>query len=123
MLFAHGSRDAEWSIPFRNIQRKVASRCPEVAVEVAYLGRTPPALEETLERLVGSGHRHIIIAPLFMAQGGHLKEDLPQLLAALRERHPGISLELLPPVGEVESVLEAISAWLADAAQRQPGSA
>ncbi|MBI4194412.1 MAG: CbiX/SirB N-terminal domain-containing protein [Betaproteobacteria bacterium] len=112
VLFAHGARDPEWSVPFRNIQTKLAARCPEVAVELAFLELMPPALSETVERLAASGHDRITVAPMFMAQGGHVKRDVPRLVAELRECHPHIALELLPAVGEVEAVLDAITDWL-----------
>jgi sirohydrochlorin cobaltochelatase len=118
VLFAHGARDPEWSIPFRNVQRRVAARCPALTVELAFLELMPPALGEVLERLAAAGHARITIAPLFMAQGGHLRQDLPQLLAELRRRHPAIVLDLLPPVGEAEAVLDAISDWLVNTVQR-----
>lgn len=112
VLFAHGARDPEWSVPFRKIQRKIAARRPGLAVEIAYLELMPPALSETVERLVAASHDHITIAPLFMAQGAHVKQDLPRLVAELQERYPKVSLELLPAVGEVDAILDAISDWL-----------
>ncbi len=118
VLFAHGARHPEWGVPFRNIQRKVAARCPGLAVELAFLELTPPTLAEAVAQLAVAGHRHITVAPLFMAQGGHLKRDLPQLLEDLRRRHSGVTLELLPAVGEVEAVLDAISEWLVNATRR-----
>ena len=117
VLFAHGARDPEWSAPFRNIQRRIAGRCPGLSVELAFLELMPPALGEVLERLAAAGHARITIAPLFMAQGGHLKQDLPKLLDEVRQRHPAVVLDLLPPVGEAEPVLEAIGDWLVNAVQ------
>jgi hypothetical protein len=48
-----------------------------------------------------------------MAQGAHLKRDLSLLIAELRERHGGIAFKLLPAAGEAESVMDAVSTWLA----------
>jgi len=118
VLFAHGARDPEWSVPFRNLQRRIAGRCPAVTVELAFLELMPPLLGDVLERLATAGHVRITIAPVFMAQGGHLKQDLPRLIDELRQRHPGVALDLLPPVGEAEPVLDAISDWLVNAVQR-----
>jgi len=115
ILFAHGARDPEWAAPFRRIQRLVAERCPGMAVELAFLEIMSPSLAEIVSSLKGAGALRITIAPLFMAQGGHLKHDLPRLLAQLEERHPGLQLRLLPAVGDVEEVLLAISEWLAGA--------
>ena len=117
VLFAHGARDPDWRIPFQRIQQRVSARCPGVTVELAFLELMPPALDEVLERLVATGHSKITIAPLFMAQGGHLKQDLPRLLDELRRRYPALVFELLPAVGEVDAVIDAISGWLAAAAQ------
>jgi sirohydrochlorin cobaltochelatase len=118
VLFAHGARDPEWSVPFRNLQRRITARCPAVTVELAFLELMPPLLSDVLERLATAGHVHITIAPVFMAQGGHLKQDLPRLIDEVHQRHPGVALDLLPPVGEAEPVLDAISDWLVNAVRR-----
>jgi sirohydrochlorin ferrochelatase len=49
-----------------------------------------------------------------MAQGAHLKRDLGRLMDEVRARHPRIELSLLPPLGEVDPVIDAMSAWLAE---------
>ncbi len=112
ILFAHGARDPEWARPFESIRDFVALRRPDLAVELAYLELMTPRLEETVDRVAGSGVGDITVAPLFMAQGGHLKHDIPRLLAQAQQRHPGVQLQLLPAVGEVDNILAAIGAWL-----------
>ncbi len=72
-----------------------------------------PALADAIAELVAGGHTVIHIAPLFMAQGGHLKHDVPKLLAEVRSRHPALKLELLPPVGDVADLRRAIADWVA----------
>lgn len=118
VLFAHGARDAQWSEPFRAMQKAVASRRPDLTVELAFLEIMQPALGECVARLAGDGHQRIVIAPLFLAQGGHLKKDLPRLLKDLGARHPGTDLSVLPPIGEVTELLDAISDWLVNSAPR-----
>ena len=121
VLFAHGARDPEWAVPFRRIQRLVAACCPDVAVELTFLEIMPPSLTETVSGLVAAGIKRIAIAPLFMAQGGHLKHDLPRLAAQLEAQHPGLRLRLLPAVGEAEEVLLAISKWLTETIRSEEG--
>lgn len=118
VLFAHGARDAQWSEPFRAMQKAVAGRRPDLTVELAFLEIMQPALGECVARLAGDGHRRIVIAPLFLAQGGHLKKDLPRLLKDLGARHPGTDLSVLPPIGEVTELLDAISDWLVNSSPR-----
>ncbi len=117
ILFAHGARDPEWAKPFSKIQRSVASRCPGLTVELAFLEFIPPALPDAVEKLA-KGHDLITIAPLFMAQGGHLKHDLPLILDDLRRRFPAVTLTLLPAVGDVDVILDAISDWLVNSTPR-----
>lgn len=99
-------------MPFRNIQRKIVARSPRLAVELAFLELMQPALPDAVAKLADAGHDTITIAPLFMAQGGHLKHDLPQLLDHLRRRYPAVTLTLLPALGDADVVLDAISDWL-----------
>ena len=117
ILFAHGARDPEWAEPFRKIQHNVAMRCPGLTVELAFLEFMTPALPDAVEMLAAAGHDTITIAPLFMAQGGHLKHDLPLLLAGLRQRFPAATITLLPAVGDVGVILDAIGNWLVNTVQ------
>jgi sirohydrochlorin cobaltochelatase len=112
VLFAHGSRDPQWAEPFRAIQRRVSATKPALIVELAFLQLMQPTLPDAVARLVASGHVRLTVAPLFMAEGAHLKRDLAELVTMLRSRHPGVELTLLPAAGEIDAVLDAISAWL-----------
>ena len=118
VLFAHGARDPQWARPFRKIQRAIARKKPGTAVELAYLEIMEPLLADAIARLVAAGHQRIVVAPLFMAQGGHLKRDLPKILDAIRAEHRGAAITLLPAIGDVGAVLDAISDWLVGAIQR-----
>ncbi len=115
VLFAHGARDAEWAEPFRDIAKRVAASRADLAVKLAFLEFQSPVLTDAISELVDAGHHHIRIAPLFMAQGGHLKNDVPKLLADIRARHPALNLELLPAIGDVAELRDAIAAWLVKA--------
>jgi sirohydrochlorin cobaltochelatase len=112
ILFAHGARDPEWAEPFRAIAARVAADRNDLSVKLAFLEFQDPALPEAIAELVATGHRNIQVAPLFMAQGGHLKNDVPKLLAEIRSRHSGLTIELLPAIGDVPELREAIAGWL-----------
>ena len=112
ILFAHGARDPEWALPFRDIAARVAAARPELSVKLAFLEFQTPALADAVSELVAGGHGAIHVAPLFMAQGGHLKRDVPELLEQMRGRHPGLDIELLPAIGDVPGLRAAIAGWL-----------
>ena len=115
VLFAHGARDPEWAEPFRAIAARVAATRPDLDVKLAFLEFQSPALADAINGMVQSGHNRIRIAPLFMAQGGHLKNDVPKLLDSIRSSHPSLQLDLLPAIGDVAELRDAIAAWLVKA--------
>jgi sirohydrochlorin cobaltochelatase len=84
---------------------------PGIEVQLAYLELMTPSLENAVSACAEKGVTRIRLIPLFMAQGGHLKQDLPKKIAALRERHPGVAITVSPPIGEVDAILELIAAW------------
>jgi sirohydrochlorin cobaltochelatase len=112
VLFAHGARDPEWARPFMDVCAMVRSRRPEYPIELAYLEIMGPTLEEAIASLVERGAPAITVFPLFMAQGGHLKQDVPRILDAIRAQFPNVPIALEPPIGEAKEVLEAIVRWV-----------
>ena len=112
VLFAHGARDSQWAEPFRKMQSMVRDKKPGVPVELAFLELMQPSLDEAIADLAARGIKNISVIPLFMAQGGHLKQDLPLNLAEIRRHHPAISFRISQPIGEVEGILSAIANWI-----------
>ncbi len=114
MLFAHGSRDPEWSRPFEQLALNVQKRLPAVAVTLGYLEHGP-SLDEAVAALAAKGALSIRVVPVFLGQGGHIKEDLPKLLAQVGAEHPGQKLILEKIIGEQPLVIEAIAGAIAQA--------
>jgi sirohydrochlorin cobaltochelatase len=118
VLFAHGSRDPEWAAPFRAIERKLATARPDAHVALAFLELMQPTLADTVDRMVAAGCGRITIAPLFMAQGAHLKRDLTRLIDDASARHPTVQIAALPAAGEADGVMNAIGDWIAQSIER-----
>ncbi|HRC59479.1 MAG: cobalamin biosynthesis protein CbiX [Propionivibrio sp.] len=109
ILFAHGARDPEWASPMRRVCAAVHAQAPELRVELAFLEFMTPTLRDCAQILLAENYRRLIVLPMFIAQGGHLKHDLPQLIDELREQNPQVSFELAGAVGEVKSVVQAMA--------------
>jgi len=112
VLLGHGSRDPEWSQPFEKIAVSVGKRLPAVVVALAYLEHGP-SLEEAVTALAAKGALSIRVVPLFLGTGGHVKDDLPKLVAQAKRAE--IQLVLEKPIGERPDVIEALSAAIAAA--------
>ena len=90
-------------------------------MELAFLEFMTPALPEAGHRLVQLGCTQIMVVPLFLGAGGHVRKDLPALLADLTQAHPHVSWQLTPAIGEIDSVVAAMAqAALALADNRTP---
>ena len=112
VLFAHGARDPEWARPFEGIRDRIRTRRPEFPVELAFLDFMTPKLDEAVDCLARRGVAAITIFPLFMAPGGHIRNDLPRIAEELRKSHPGIPIAIQTAIGEAPELLEAIAGWV-----------
>lgn len=114
VLFAHGARDPEWAKPFEAIRDTVRRQRPENPVALAYLEAMEPAIESAVASLVEEGASSIVVFPLFMAQGGHLKKDLPRILDEIRSSHPHVPIALEAALGDVPEITGAIASWVVE---------
>ncbi|GAB1392236.1 CbiX/SirB N-terminal domain-containing protein [Rhodocyclaceae bacterium] len=115
ILFGHGARNPEYIQPFKRIQALVASKQPDVPVEIGFLELTQPPLEASIESLVKLGVTEVKVVPIFFAPGRHVLKDLPELLGNAMDRFPGIDFEVAACVGEVASVIEAMASHAIEA--------
>ena len=111
IIFAHGARDPEWANPMRRIRAAVMQQAPAMRVELAFLEFMSPNLGDCARSLVAEGYTAISIVPMFIAQGGHLKNDVPLLMDELRNAHPDVRFVLSPPVGEAEPIVQAMAGY------------
>ncbi len=109
VLFAHGARAATWAVPFERLRDLMSARLPEVPVRLAFLELMQPDLPLVCHQLAAEGITRIELFPIFLAVGGHLREDLPELVAAARARDPQLEIVVHPALGESEVLLQAIA--------------
>ncbi|HYL88900.1 MAG TPA: CbiX/SirB N-terminal domain-containing protein [Burkholderiales bacterium] len=109
VLFAHGSRDSDWAHPFQQLAARLRTKV-DGPIVVAYLEFMSPTLYDAIASL---GTDDVRVVPVFLGQGGHMKEDLPKLVAAARKKHSGVTIRLEPAIGERPIVIEAIAAAIA----------
>ena len=111
ILFAHGARDPSWAEPFHRIAGRLGRTEPGIRVELAYLECMTPSLDSAVDALAAEGVTQITLVPLFLAQGGHLKQDLPRMLEAIRREHPSLRIDLISAIGDAEELTNAIADW------------
>ncbi len=110
LLFAHGARDPLWARPFEEIARRITSQRPELPLTLAFLEFMQPGIEDAANDLVRRGCTRIHIVPMFLGAGGHVRKDIPPLIARLHARH-GEAVEwiLHPALGDQDRVMQAMT--------------
>jgi sirohydrochlorin cobaltochelatase len=109
LLFAHGARDPRWAAPFEAVAQRVRERHPGTPVVLAYLELMEPDLPGAARALVAQGCTRIELLPMFLGAGGHVRKDIPALLATLRDEFPALHVQPNPAIGELDVVVDAMA--------------
>jgi sirohydrochlorin cobaltochelatase len=116
LLFAHGARDPAWARPFQAVAERCRAARPGAPVELAFLEFMSPGLVPAGAKLAAAGCSTVDVLPLFLGAGGHVRKDIPVLMAQLQAEHPAVQWRLHPAIGEAEGVIAAMAAVALDAA-------
>ena len=90
---------------------------PSFSSPTARANPSGPSLDKAAARLADKGMQTVIIAPLFLAQGGHLKRDLPAMVAKIRKRHLKTEFRVTSALGEAPEIIAAITEQVQRAAR------
>lgn len=109
ILLAHGARDPAWAAPFEAIARRVEALSPTTPVALAYLEFMAPDLPAAAHALIARGCDAIAVIPAFLGGGGHVRRDVPPLIAAIEREHPGVAVSVSAALGEDAAVQDAMA--------------
>ncbi len=107
ILLGHGSVREEANEEMRALWASLAAQLPEVRVSGAFVEAAQPALEQEIDRLADAGVTRIVIVPLFLTSGQHLRSGIPKVLRRIREKHGSLEIVLTRHLG-VDPLLSEI---------------
>jgi len=105
ILLAHGSSDPHWCATFEALATPALQARADVCI--AYMELAEPSLDRAIEQAALEKVEQILVLPLFLAAGRHLRRDIPARVRELEERY-GVPVRLAPPVGEHPYLARAI---------------
>jgi sirohydrochlorin ferrochelatase len=108
VVFGHGSSVESANDAVRAMGAELARRSGYEAVETAFLESGQPDLRGAVDRLASRGVAHVIVIPYFLTLGMHLQRDLPRLVEELRAIHPGMKIQVTPPLDGHPALMDAL---------------
>jgi hypothetical protein len=115
LVLGHGSQSAEADEIFAGIVERVReiSRFKHVAQGSLQLSR--PTFAEGVQALLDAGVREMVVMPMFIFRGNHVKFDIPDELESLRQKHPGVRFVMADPIGADPRLADIIEERAQDA--------
>ena len=108
LIIAHGSKVKETDDIMKKYQQELIAKMPETQIEYCYLQLMAPSIEDVVKSLYEAGIRTIKAFPFFIFNGNHIKEDIPEVLSAIKAQYPGLDITFLENIGYDEKVLDLI---------------
>ena len=112
ILIAHGSRVKQTSEEMNALVQQLEQKCTDFLVEGAFMELQKPDIFTVAEGLVEHGVSQIWVLPLFIFEGRHMREDIPQQVEDCRQRHEGCKFELLGHVGSSDFFINSLFSLL-----------
>lgn len=114
LLMAHGSPDASANAPLHALAQRIGAQGRFGAVLPCFLDLNQPSIPDAIAQLVQQGFGKIVALPYFLQLGGHVAEDLPQIIADQQAHYPDLSLMLAPHLGYDPLLIEVIRDRVSD---------
>lgn len=121
-MFGHGSTVESANDAVRAMASQLQRRRGYQAVEAAFLESGRPDLRGAIDRLAGQGVEHVIVIPYFLTLGMHLQRDLPRLVEEIRAAHPGLEIQVTPPLDGHPALIDALLGRAREATEGKPGA-
>ncbi len=108
ILLVHGSRLPEAQATLHILKELVAQESHYDLVEGASLQFNQPDLPAALATMAARGMERVVVVPLFLSQGVHMKKDIPDLLAKEQARYPQMDIVMTNNIGAHRKLAEII---------------
>jgi len=108
LILAHGSKKKETEKILNSLVDKVKNKTGEELVIPAYLQFLEENLEKGVEMLVNKGAKEIRIVPMFLFDGVHVRENIPNELNDIKKKYPGINIKMGRHIGDDDKLVDII---------------
>lgn len=108
LIVDHGSRNTDANAAIAGFAESVAAVRPDWRVAHAHMEIAQPDVLTTIDALVADGISEIHVHLHFLGRGYHVRETIPELMEAARERHPTLHITVSDPIGEHPRLIDLV---------------
>jgi sirohydrochlorin cobaltochelatase len=113
LVMVHGSPRPVANEDMFRVVEVIRQRGVFPIIAVGFLECNAPTIAEAIDSCVAQGATRVLAVPYFLHTGTHVMEDLPELLAAGRQRHPEVEFRLGDYLGRSERLTDIFAARIA----------
>ena len=100
LIIAHGSRETRANEAFFEFLEKFRKTYPKKKVQGAFLELASPNIPDAIEKCVQTKADSIVIIPLMLFPGRHVKEDIPHIMEEAKAKHPELDFHYAGPLSD-----------------------
>lgn len=105
----HGSRRAEANDMMRCVANLIQTMAGDgVVVRFAHMELAAPTVADAFAECVQAGAGEVIVFPYMLSPGRHSTADIPRMVAAAAETHPGVRYSVSRAFGVHEKLAELV---------------
>lgn len=117
IILGHGSKSPQAVEDFNFIVELLREKLNGMSVYGAHMELAVPSLEEVAAEIAQTEVRKVLVIPYFLFNGNHIKHDIPEILAQLKEQHPQLHFEFGKPIGREPLMAEIMYRKVQEIAQ------
>ncbi|WP_026477228.1 sirohydrochlorin chelatase [Alkaliphilus transvaalensis] len=109
-VLAHGSKAKEADEILVQLMEKLQKNLDQQFHELGWgsLQISRPTVAEGLETLAQKNVTEIVIVPMFIFQGNHVKYDIPEVLTELKDKYPHINFIMGDHIGADDRMVDIL---------------
>ena len=99
LIVGHGSKSADAVREFEQMVEYTSRQTEEYLVKGAHMELAEPNIPDSVAALVAAGVTDIRVLPYFLYTGNHIKQDIPEILAEIKQNYPNVKFSFGKALG------------------------
>ncbi|WP_339044955.1 CbiX/SirB N-terminal domain-containing protein [Candidatus Zinderia endosymbiont of Aphrophora alni] len=110
ILLSHGSKNKNWIKIFKKIKKIIKLNINTINIYLAFLTKTKPNIYTVIKNNIKLKINKIIIIPIFLSNGLHIKKDLPKIIKKIKKKY-SLNIKICDIITKDKKILLAIAKY------------